>query len=178
MPEKIELTDEELQAKIDEAVKKAVTETTDTLTKKHNEEMANQRITAKKDKEDAIKKAKEEAQLSDEEIAAKKIEEERKAEKEELEQLRLEKKINDRAKKLQENGLPDFFKNDSRLLNAEEEKVDEVIATIKKEWESNLPKGAQVNTNVRGGNQGGKTEEELELERVRNLGVGSGRRKK
>ena len=93
-------------------------------------------------------------------------------------QLRLEKKINDRAKKLQENGLPDFFKNDSRLLNAEEDKVDEVIATIKKEWESNLPKGAQVNTNVRGGNQGGKTEEELELERVRNLGVGSGRRKK
>ena len=76
MPEKIELTDEELQAKIDEAVKKAVTETTDTLTKKHNEEMANQRITAKKDKEDAIKKAKEEAQLSAEEIAAKKIEEE------------------------------------------------------------------------------------------------------
>ena len=178
MPEPLTLTEEELQAKIDEAVKKAVGETTETLTKKHNEEMAQQRIKAKKDTEDAVKKATEEAKLSAEEIAAKKLEEERKADMEELAQLRLEKKVNDRAKKLAEQGLPDFLKNDSRLLNAEDDKVDEVIKTIKEEYESNLPKGAKIDTNVRGGGNGGKTEAELEQVRVRNLGLGTGRRTK
>ena len=39
MPEPLTLTEEELQAKIDEAVKKAVTETTTALTKEHNQNM-------------------------------------------------------------------------------------------------------------------------------------------
>jgi DNA mismatch repair ATPase MutL len=85
------------------------------------------------------------------EQAKKEIEEQRKADQEELAQLRLEKKVNDRSKKLVEKGLPEFFKNDSRLLAAEDDKVDEVIDTIEKEYKSVLPKGATVSTNVGGG---------------------------
>ena len=175
MGEPITLTEEELQAKIDEAVKKSVAETTEKLEKSHNEAMAQQRIKAKEEKESAIKKAVEEANLSAEEKAKKEMEEQRKAEQEELAQLRLEKKVNDRAKKLAEAELPDFFKNDSRLLNADDEQVDEVIKTIKEEYKKVLPNGAVVSTNVVSTTPSGqtqKTKEQLELERARKLGLG------
>lgn len=67
--------------------------------------------------------------------------------------------------------MPDFFKNDSRLLNAEDDKVDEVIKTIKEEYTKVLPKGAVVSTNVVGGKPT-KSQEQLELERMRKLGTG------
>ena len=174
MPD-ITLTEEELQKKIDEAVKKATEETTTKLVKEHNEQMAQQRIKAKDEQDKAVKKAVEEANLSAEEKAKKEIEEQRKAEQEELATLRLEKKINDRAKKLAENDLPDFFKNDSRLLNAEDDKVDEVIKTIKEEYTKVLPSGATVSTNVNVSTESGKqqkTKEQLEIERMRKLGLG------
>ena len=164
-------TEEELKAKIEEEVKKAVAEKETELKKKHDSEMATLRIQAKEEKEKAVKKAQEDANLSAEEKAAQKIEEERKAEREELEQLRLEKKINDRANKLKEKGLPDFFKNDSRLLNADESGVDEVISTIEKEYKGSLPQGAVVDTNVKGQGAGGKSQADAELERVRKLGL-------
>ena len=114
--------------------------------------MAQQRIKAEDEKRKAVEKAIAEANLTAEEKAKKEIEEQRKAEQQELEQLRFEKKVNDRSKKLQEQGLPDFFKNDTRLLNAEDDKVDEVIKSIKEDYEKVLPKGATVSTNVKGGN--------------------------
>ena len=169
MPD-ITLTEEELQKKIDEAVNKAKADQEAELKKKHDSEMAQARIQAKEDKEKAVKKAQEDASLSAEEKAKKEVEEQRKAEREELEQLRLEKKINDRANKLKDKGLPDFFKNDSRLLNAEDDKVDDVITTIEKEYKGSLPKGATIDTNVRGANSG-KSQEQAELERVRGLGL-------
>ena len=168
--EDITLTAEELQSKINEAVEKAVAEKTEALEKKHNEEMAQSRMKAKTEKEKAVKDAVDNANLSAEERAAKKIEEERRAEQEELAQLRLEKKVNDRANKLKEKGLPDFFKNDSRLLNAEDDKVDEVIATIDKEYKGSLPQGASVSTNVSGSNS--NKSQETELDRMRKLGLG------
>ena len=168
--EDITLTAEELQSKINEAVEKAVAEKTEALEKKHNEEMASARLKAKTEKEKAVKDAVDNANLSAEERAAKKIEEERKAEQEEFAQLRLEKKVNDRANKLKEKGLPDFFKNDSRLLNAEDDKVDEVIATIDKEYKGSLPQGASVSTNVSGSNT--NKSQNAELDRMRKLGLG------
>ena len=171
MPDTITLTEEELQAKIQEEVKKAKAEQETELKKKHDSEMAQLRIKAKEDTEKAVKKAQEDATLSAEEKAKKENEEQRKAELEELEQLRLEKKINDRANKLKEKGLPDFLKNDSRLLNAEEDKVDEVVTTIEKEYKGSMPKGANIDTNVNGANKG-KSQEQAELERVRKLGLG------
>jgi len=175
MSEPLTLTEEELQKKIDEAVKKATEETSAKLEKAHNESMAQQRIKAKEEQEKAVAKAVAEANLSAEEKAKKEIEEQRKAEQEELAQLRLEKKVNDRAKKLAEAELPDFFKNDSRLLNAEDEQVDEVIKTIKEEYSKVLPKGATISTNVVTGTQTGQTQkskEQQELERARKLGLG------
>ena len=175
MSEPLTLTEEELQKKIDEAVKKATEETTAKLVKEHNESMAQQRIKAKDDQEKAVAKAVAEANLTAEEKAKKEIEEQRKAEQEELAQLRLEKKVNDRAKKLVEAELPDFFKNDTRLLNAEDEQVDEVIKTIKEEYSKVLPKGATISTNVVTNTPSGqtqKTKEQLELERARKLGLG------
>jgi hypothetical protein len=169
--ETITLTAEELDEKIKDAVEKAVAETTETLNKKHSDEMAQQRKKAKADTEKAVEQAVANANLSAEEQAAKKIEEERRAEQEELAQLRLEKKINDRANKLKEKGLPDFFKNDSRLLNANDEEVDSVIATIEKEYKGSLPQGATVSTNVSGTSTGGNAQQ-TELERVRKLGLG------
>ena len=173
MPEKIELTEEELQKQIQEAVNKAVAEKTTELTKSHNEAMAQQRIKADDEKKKAVEKAVADANLTAEQKAQKELEEQRKADLAELTQLRLEKKVNDRAAKLKEKGLPDFFKNDSRLLNAEDEQVDDVIKTISEEYNAVLPKGATVSTNVNVSTQkGGKSEAEKELERLRNLGKG------
>jgi hypothetical protein len=171
--QELTLTEEELKKKIDEAVKKATDELSTKLAKEHNEQMAQQRIKAKDDQDKAVAKAVAEANLSAEEKAKKEIEEQRKLEQEELAQLRLEKKINDRAKKLADNELPDFFKNDTRLLNAEEDKVDEVIKTIKEEYSKVLPKGATTSTNINATTPSGtKSKEEQELERLRNLGRG------
>lgn len=157
MGEPITLTQEELDKKIKEEVSKAVTETTAKLTSEHNDQMAQLRKENKEKLENAVAKAKEEANLSAEELAKKKIEEEQKSMQEELNQLRYEKKVNDRTKKLADAQVPLIFAHDTRLLNAEDDKVDEVIGVIKKEYEETLPKnsGSTTSTNVGGG---GKTQ--------------------
>lgn len=97
------------------------------------------------------------------------MEEEQKAKDEELIALRLEKKERDRADKLAKAGVPLLFKNDRRLLDAEDDKVDEVIETIKKEYQALLPNnGAHVSTNV--GGTGGDPQV-AEMDRMRNLGL-------
>lgn len=150
----MELTDEQkavLEKEKQEAIAKAVAEKEAELKKKHDEEMANLRIKSKNEKEEAVKKAEENAKLTAEEKAKKELEEQQKAEHDELIALRQEKKLNERAKKLAEAGVPDMFKNDSRLINAEDEKVDDVIKTIQEEWKKIAPSGANTNTNVMGG---------------------------
>ena len=52
------------------------------------------------------------------------------------------------SEKLKKEGLPDFFKNDTRLLNAEDGNLDKVIKDIKKEYEQYQPKGATHSTVV------------------------------
>ena len=173
MENQITLTEEELEQKITEAVSKAVAEKTTELEKAHNSAMAQQRVKADEEKKKAVEKAVAEASLSAEQKAQKEVEEQRKAEQEELAQLRLEKKVNDRAKKLADAELPDFLKNDSRLLNAEDEQVDSVIKTIKEEWSKSIPQGATISTNVMTTTPQGsqKSKEQLELERARSLGL-------
>lgn len=168
----VELTEEqkaEIEKAKQEAVAKAVAEKEAELTKKHNEEMANLRIKTKAEKDEAVKKAEENAKLSAEEKAKKELEEQQKAEHEELETLRLEKKLNDRKAKLVSAGVPEMFANDSRLINAEEDKVEETINTIKTEWEKIAPKGATTTTNVNGKGSSGETDKFKEF---RGLGVG------
>ena len=150
----MEFTDEQkaqIEAEKQEAIKLALEE----QQKKHQADMANARIKADEEKKKAVEKAVASAKLSEEERVKKELEERQKADQEELAKLRLEKKLNERKEKLVEAGVPEMFKNDSRLINAEDDKVDEVIKTISEEWKKLVPQGATTSTNVK--NSSGKT---------------------
>lgn len=138
----------EIKKQIDEAVSKAVEETTTKLTKEHNDTVARIRKNEKEERETAIQKAKDDAKLSSDELAKKQVEEQIKAKDTEIAELRAYKKVGELTKKLAEAGVPTLFVNDSRLLNAEEDKVDEVIKSIKDEFSKLMPSGATVSTNV------------------------------
>ena len=133
-------TEQELNDLIDAKVN----EVTEELTAKHNGAMANLR----KKYESDIAKVKEQASLSAEEIAQERIKEENDAKDRELNELRAYKKSAILSEKLAKEGLPIYFKNDTRLLNAEEGDLDKVIKTVKKEYEETLPKGATHSTVV------------------------------
>lgn len=176
--DEIKMTQEELDKKIEEAVNKAKAEQEAELKRKHDGEMAQLRMSEKEKLDKAVKKAQDEANLTAEERAKKALEEkqkqdeeERKAKDQELEELRSKVKMRERADKLKEAGVPDIFKNDTRLLNAKDEEVDEVIKTIQKEFSQIAPKSAIIDTNVHGGNGQQKTAEELQLEQARNAGL-------
>ena len=133
-------TEAELQALLDARTQ----EVTDTLTAKHNSDMANMR----QKHANELAKAKEQANKSAEEIAAEKLKEQQQADAQELAELRQFKKSSVLVEKLKKEGLPDFFKNDNRLLTAEDGNIDKVIKDIKKEYEAVQPKGATRSTIV------------------------------
>lgn len=111
---------------------------------KHNGQMA----TLRKKYDDDLKKAKEQAGKTAEEIAQEKIKEQQEHDAQELTELRQFKKNTVLSEKLKKECLPDFFKNDTRLLNAEDGNLDKVIKDIKKEYEQYQPKGATHSTVV------------------------------
>ena len=133
-------TEAELQAMIDAKA----TEITDSLTAKHNSDMANLR----KKHEDELKKAKEQANLTAEQLAEQKAKEQQEQNLQELNELRQFKKSSLLTERLEKEGLPSYFKNDNRLLTAEDGNIDKVIKDIKKEYEATLPKGANHSTVV------------------------------
>ena len=111
---------------------------------KHNGQMA----TLRKKYDDDLKKAKEQAGKTAEELAQERIKEQQEHDAQELTELRQFKKNTVLSEKLKKEGLPDFFKNDTRLLNAEDGNLDKVIKDIKKEYEQYQPKGATHSTVV------------------------------
>ena len=111
---------------------------------KHNGQMA----TLRKKYDDDLKKAKEQAGKTAEELAKERIKEQQEHDAQELTELRQFKKNTVLSEKLKKEGLPDFFKNDTRLLNAEDGNLDKVIKDIKKEYEQYQPKGATHSTVV------------------------------
>lgn len=133
-------TEQELNDLIDAKVSEA----TEKLTAQHNGAMA----TMRKKYETDLQKAKEQANLSAEEIAQQRIKEQQDADQKELAELRAFKKSSDLSQRLAKEGLPDFFKNDARLLNADEGNLDKVIKDVKKEYDQTLPKGATHSTVV------------------------------
>lgn len=147
----------EIQKQIDSAVSKAVEETTAKLTKENNNIIAGIRKSAKEEQENAIQRAKEEAKLTTEELAKKQAEEQIKQKDNEIAELRAYKKMGELSKKLKDAGVPDLFVNDSRLQNAEDDKVDDVIKTIKDEFSKLIPSGANVSTNVQANNSNTST---------------------
>lgn len=140
----ITLTEAELNAKIEEAVNSK----TKDLVSKHNGEMASARKRIKE---------LENSNLSQEEIEARVRKEQDEATQNELAELRSYKKGKVIEERLSKEGLPSYFKNDSRLLNAKDEDFDKVVKDVKKEYEATLPKGnthsTVVQTYTNGANQ-------------------------
>ena len=131
--ETITLTQAELDARVEEAVANA----TKDLEKKHSQEMYNARKEIKDLKN---------ANLSQEELEKKVREEQDEAIKTELAELRSYKKQTILGEKLAKEGLPSYFKNDSRLITAEDGDLDRVVKDIKKEYEASLPKGTTISS--------------------------------
>lgn len=171
MGEPITLTAEELEEKIKEAVSKAVADKETELKKQHGTEMASLRTSKDAEWKKKLDDAVAEANLSADDKAKKKFEEEQKAKEEELAELRAYKKSGELEKKLIEKGLPTFFKNDSRLLNASEENIESVIETITGEFKQFSPNGgAKISTNVgTGAGKTPKSEQEKKFEAFRNV---------
>ena len=133
-------TEAELQALLDAREQ----ETAEKWKAKHDGEMASMR----KKHDEELKRAKEQANMTAEELAEQKYKEQQEAKDKELEDLRNFKRTTVLGSKLEKEGLPSYFKNDVRLLNAEEGDYDKVIKDIKKEYEADRPKGATHSTVV------------------------------
>lgn len=140
MENELPKTEQELNDLIEAKVKEREAE----LESKHNGQMA----TLRKKYDDDIKKAKEQAGLTAEQLAQEKVKEQYEADQKELNELRAYKKSSEISQKLAKEGLPSYFKNDTRLLNAEAGELDKVIKDVKKEYEASLPKGATHSTVV------------------------------
>lgn len=137
----ITLSEAELQERIDTSVKEA----TESLAKTHATEMYELRQKHKTE----LEKVKKNADLSVEERAKLEAEEKQKEYQNELNELRAYKKSTELEKRLTKEGLPTYFKNDTRLLSADEEQFEKVLSGVKKEYESTLPKGNTHSSVVR-----------------------------
>ena len=132
------------EQELNDLIEQKVNEATANLEAKHNGAMANMR----KKYEDDVRKAKEQANMTAEQLAEEKAKELSDAKDKELNELRAYKKANILTEKLAKESLPLYFKNDTRLLNAEDGDIDKVIKEVKKEYEQTLPKGASHSTVV------------------------------
>ena len=127
------------QAEFDARVEEAVANATKDLEKRHNAEMYNARKEIKDLKN---------ANLSQDELREKLRQEQDEATQKELTELRAYRKTTIITERLAKEGLPAYFKNDNRLLTAEDGDLDKAIKDIKKEYEATLPKGNQHSTVV------------------------------
>ena len=132
------------EQELNDLIEAKINEATEKLTAQHNGQMANMR----KKYDDDLKKAKEQAGLTAEQLAEEKIKEQNEARDKELGELRAYKKSTIITEKLAKEGLPAYFKNDTRLLAAEDGDIDRVIKDVKKDYEATLPKGATHSTVV------------------------------
>lgn len=126
-------TDAELQALLDEHSNQVREE----VKKEYDNKFAEQR----KKHDSEIAKIKADAGKTAEQLANERIQEQQEKDANELQELRLFKKNTIIGDKLAKEGLPSIFKNDNRLLTAEDGDLDRVIKDIKKEYEAILPKG-------------------------------------
>ena len=133
-------TQEELDALILERENKL----REDLSKEYNDKFAKERTSHKAE----IDKLKADMGKSADQIAEEKIREQQEKDAKELQDLRAFKKSAIIGEKLAKEGLPSFFKNDTRLLSAEDGDYDKVIKDLKKEWGEAMPKGNQHSTIV------------------------------
>ena len=138
-------TEEELTSLIKSEVEKATAD----LVSKHNGAMAKVRT----DYDKQIKDLKAQNELGKEEYAKQKLQEQQTADQQELAELRAYKKGKTIEERLGKENLPNYFKNDQRLLNATEDEFDKVVKEVKKEYEATLPKGNQTSSVIKTGGQ-------------------------
>lgn len=143
MVKELPKTEAELQELLDANSK----EVREAVAKEYDGKFAAQRT--KHDQE--IAKLKQDLGKSAEQLAEERIKEQQEKDANELAELRAFKKSSVLGEKLAKEGLPSYFKNDNRLLTAEEGDLDKVIKDVKKEYEATLPKGSQVSTVVKTG---------------------------
>ena len=155
-------TEEELKAYVENAISSKVEE----LSKKHNEEMANLRVSHKKE----IEKINNQNNLTAEEKAKALAEEKEKALNDELNDLRSFKKKSTLEARLEKEGLPKYLSNDNRLLSAEDGELDKVLKVVKEDYNGSLPKGNQHSSVVQTANgviqNQGKDTKEIAYEKV------------
>ena len=132
------------EQELNDLIESKVNEATEKLVSKHNGEMA----TLRQRHDSELKKAKEQANLTAEELAQQKVKEEQEQVQQELSELRAYKKSAELGTRLEKEGLPAFFKNDTRLLNADDTNIDKVIKEVKKEYDATRPQGATHSTVV------------------------------
>lgn len=153
------------QEELDALLNAKANETRESVTKEFNNKFAEQRTRH----EQEIKKLKDDAGKTAEQLAQERIKEQQEKDAKELEDLRNYKRSAVIGEKLAKEGLPLFFKNDQRLLSAEEGDYDKVIKDIRKEYDAALPKGnAHSNVIQQGGAQpvsGNKTDVEIANEK-------------
>ena len=125
------------EAELDAIITSKVKEATDELVSKHNGEMA----TLRKKHEADIQKVKDQANLSAEEIAQRKIQEQYDADQKELQELRGFKKTTLISQRLAKDGLPEYLKNDVRLINSSDEDFEKNYKSVKADFEATQPKG-------------------------------------
>lgn len=149
------------EQELEELINARVKEESDKLVSQHNGQMA----TIRKKYEDEVRKAKEQANMTAEQIAEQKIKEQQEADLKELNDLRAYKKSSEISQRLAKEKLPDFLKNDTRLLNADEGTLDKVIKDVKKDYEASIPSGATHSTIVQT-STGGNPQEKSSKERI------------
>lgn len=139
-------TEDELQSLINKAVEEATTK----LTGEFDGKFASQRTKY----ENQIRELKNSIGKSAEELAQQRMQEQYEADQKELAELRGFKKTTLISERLAKDGLPKYFVNDSRLMNASEEDFEKAFKLVKSEYEATLPKGnnrsnvVPVNTNA------------------------------
>ena len=132
------------EQELNDLIESKVNEATEKLVAKHNGEMATMRQKHSAD----LEKAKQQANLTAEELAQQKVKEEQEQVQQELNELRAYKKSQVLSERLAKEGLPTYFKNDTRLLNANDNDLDKAIKDVKKEYDATLPKGSTHSTVV------------------------------
>lgn len=141
------------QEQLDKAVEEALTKAKEDWTK----EKDNQFAQIRKRHEQEIVTIKENAKLSAEELAKKQHDEYVQNLETENATLKAYKKETEISARLSKEKLPSFFKNDSRLTSAQDEKeLDQAIKIIKNEFAEFNPNGAPNSTVISGnGGNGG-----------------------
>ena len=130
-------TDAELQAIIDSEVSKALESKVKELESKHNGAIASLRKKYADDLE--TERAKLNGNVDD--LANQKATELNASFMEEYNRLKSFEKSTVITQRLAKEGLPEYFKNDSRLLNSTDADFDKTLKEVRKEYEATLPKG-------------------------------------